>query len=93
MKIVIPCAASKAPVGRGDFSGFMCDTDGNPVKFVAEPNLAPKSRELRYVSPDCDYDSSMNFASTMRNSIPTTATLIIYIQPASSTRTQYTVIL
>ena len=67
MKIVIPCAAGKFPVECGDFSGFMRDANGNPVKFVAEPDLAPKSKELRYVSPDCDYDSSMTFREKLRS--------------------------
>ena len=61
MKIVIPCAASKVPVEWGNFKGFMRDSSGVPVKFIAEPDLAPKSRALRYVSPNCDYDSSMTF--------------------------------
>ena len=60
MKIVIPCAAGKVPVECGDFNGFMRDSKRCPLIFVGNPD-APKNGNLRYVSPDCNYDSDTTF--------------------------------
>lgn len=61
MKIVIPCANRKNQVEGEKFNGFMRDKDGIPVMFVDNSQLAPKSRYLRYVSPNCYYDDTMTF--------------------------------
>ena len=47
MKIVIQCAASKAPN-----AGYLTRSDGKPVLFVAKPEQAPVSDKYIYARPD-----------------------------------------
>lgn len=67
MKIVMPCAKSKYPIEGGDYIRFMRDKYGKPVIFVDNPKQAPKSRNLRYVSPTCNYDDNMTFQDRLRS--------------------------
>ncbi len=47
MKVIIQCAASKAPD-----AGFLTTRTGLPVKFVAHPNQAPRGEQWHYAHPD-----------------------------------------
>jgi len=47
MKVVIQCAGGKDPA-----AGYMADSAGQKVKFVAHPEKAPVSKDLLYARPD-----------------------------------------
>ncbi len=47
MKVIIQCAASKAPG-----AGCLETRTGQPVKFVAQPEEAPRRKEWIYARPD-----------------------------------------
>ena len=47
MKIVIACAG-----GKRAGAGLMRTTKGKPVKFIAQPKLAPKNAHHNYAMPD-----------------------------------------
>jgi len=47
MKIVIQCAANKVPD-----AGSLKDANGQPVLFVANPDLAPPAEGCTYARPD-----------------------------------------
>lgn len=47
MKIIIQCAG-----GKKEFAGYMKDSDGNTVKFVAHPELSEPEDNVIFAKPD-----------------------------------------
>ncbi len=56
MKIVIQCAAKKAVS-----AGCMENKEGNPILFVADPELSPISNDILYARPDDIAENDMSW--------------------------------
>lgn len=56
MIVVIQCAARKVPT-----AGHLTLSDGTPVMFVADPELAPSTPGLRFARPDDNSESSLTW--------------------------------
>jgi len=51
--VVIQCAGSKnRPASKDPSAGCFVTADGNPILFVADPEIAPQQSELEYRRPD-----------------------------------------
>lgn len=62
MNIVIVCADAK----KEDRAGYLCRQDGQKVKFVADPDIAPRTESYVYARPDDISDVGVSWTETLR---------------------------
>lgn len=60
MNIVLVCAAGKEP-----HAGYLRQQDGQKVKFVADPDNAPRTESYVYARPDDISDVGVSWAETL----------------------------